>query len=234
MRSYVRVLPILLLVTLGACSSDKETKRANAGASRQPDRQRQEKMAVDLSKVSGGTSSVELTYQMSGIPFDLNGAPVSIAGVTFTPASQWTDLGPSDAGQAGYTYGPLDNDADSATLTVSYSPGNGSDSIGACLDRWFDQLWTPDGIDPRQAAIQYKMTVDGMTAHVVSFLGIYRDPVGGPKSRKKLTKENYRLVGVALEAPEGNLFFKLTGPEYTARIMIEAFVTMIKSIKKNR
>ena len=33
--------------------------------------------------------------------------------------------------------------------------------------------------------------------------------MGGPSS----PKEDYRLVGVVVEAPGGNVFFKLTGPE---------------------
>ena len=33
--------------------------------------------------------------------------------------------------------------------------------------------------------------------------------------------------GAIVEAPGGNVFFKLTGPDKTAKIMIEAFIAMI-------
>ena len=42
----------------------------------------------------------------------------------------------------------------------------------------------------------------------------------------------YRLVGVVLEGPQGSVFFKLTGPEATARAMEGDLLTMVKEAHK--
>jgi len=221
MRIFTTFVLLLLLLCFVSCSSDKKNEAGNntalADTTLKPD---QVSMKID-------------NYQMSGIPFDLNGKPVSIAGITFTPASQWKDFGPSNMRQADYAYGPLENDVDSATLSVFYFGQSNGGSTEANLDRWIRQMSFPDNRDPHKAAIRNNITVEDMPVHIVTVLGNYNAPVGGMMSGQTVSKENYRLIGIVVEAPEGNLFFKLTGPEYTARIMTEAFMTMIKQIKKN-
>jgi len=48
---------------------------------------------------------------------------------------------------------------------------------------------------------------------------------------ESIIKENYRMVGVVLEAPEGNIFFKLTGPVTTAEKMETTLFTMVNGVK---
>lgn len=216
MRLFSHLVLALLMLGLVSCSSSNGGPGDPHGTLAQPD-----------------SSDGKSNYVMSGIPFDLNGTSVAIAGVTFTPATQWKDLGPSGMRKASYTFGPLEKDADSATMTVFYFGAGGGGSIDENLSRWVGQMSMPDSSDPGKAAIRYEMKVDGMTAHVLSVYGIYHASVGGMMSSQTVAKEGYRLIGVVVEAPEGNLFFKLTGPEYTARIMTEAFITMIKAVKKS-
>ena len=40
------------------------------------------------------------------------------------------------------------------------------------------------------------------------------------------------LVGVVLEGPQGSLFFKLTGPEQTARAMEDSLMEMVRAAAK--
>ncbi len=84
------------------------------------------------------------------------------------------------------------------------------------------------------AAIQYELTIDSMRAHALSLFGIYHIQVDSSTSGETIPKENYRLAGLIVEAPKGEVLFKLTGPEYTTRVMIEAFVAMYKNIKKTQ
>ena len=221
MRFLTTFVLSLLLFCFISCSSDNKKDSADATAK------------AEVSDKTGQTTLKIENYEMSGIPFDLNGKPVSIAGITFVPATQWQDLGASNMRMADYTYGPLENDVDSATLSVFYFGESNGGSIEANLDRWIRQMSFADGRDPHKSAIQNQMVVEGMNVHIVTVLGNYNAPVGGMMSAQTVSKENYRLIGAVVEAPEGNVFFKLTGPEYTARIMTEAFITMIKQIKKN-
>jgi hypothetical protein len=159
----------------------------------------------------------------------LDGTPFSIAGVTFRPSGAWKDLGPSGMRKAEYTFGPEGEDADSATLTTYYFGPTGGGGVRANLDRWIGQM---SPADQEAQANESQMTVDGMTAHFVEVDGIYNASMGGPMSGSTVPKEGYFMSAVVLEAPEGNLFFKLTGPKHTAEIMSATFRKMIQEIKR--
>jgi len=208
-----RILPLLAMfvLLLLACSSKKEAEQKTT--------------------TPPPSNNTPTEYQMSGIPFDLNGKPVVVGGMTFTPATQWQDFGPSKSRVAGYAYGPLKDEPDSATVLVTFTPGGGADDISRQQEQWFSQMALLDGRDPHTGAIQYDLQIDGMTVHMMSLFGIYIIPAA-PGSYQKIEKKPYRLLAAIVEAPDGNVHLKLTGPDYTATIMIEAYMTMIKSIKK--
>ncbi len=213
MTTTTKLLTVLSLLTVVACSQQKK-QADNATTSQSDDKE----MAIIGEK--------------SGTEFTFTGASVTIAGITFTPATQWVDLGPSGMRKADYYFGPIDNESDSATLSIFYFGQGGGGTIEANLDRWLTQLSMPDSSDPKAASIQYVTTVEGMPVHIVSVSGNYNAPVGGMMSGETVSKNNYVLVGAVVEAPEGNVFFKETGPEKTARAMAEGFLAMIKQIKK--
>jgi hypothetical protein len=239
-----RILPLLAMfvLLLLACSSKKEAEQKTTTPPPSNN--------TPTAKVNEDGKLVQkkqLEYQMSGIPFDLNGKPVVVGGMTFTPATQWQDFGPSKSRVAGYAYGPLKDEPDSATVLVTFTPGGGADDISRVLvtftpgggaddisrqqEQWFSQMALLDGRDPHTGAIQYDLQIDGMTVHMMSLFGIYIIPTA-PGSYEKIEKKPYRLLAAIVEAPDGNVHLKLTGPDYTATIMIEAYMTMIKSIKK--
>jgi hypothetical protein len=45
-------------------------------------------------------------------------------------------------------------------------------------------------------------------------------------------KSGYRMLGAIVEGPEGNVFFKLTGPAKTVATAQDEFQAMLKSLKK--
>ncbi|MDF1544756.1 MAG: membrane lipoprotein lipid attachment site-containing protein [bacterium] len=222
------LLGLVIAIALTGCSSEKKTE---AG---QKDNQATQDAAGQVQDTAGGSRTVEqkLEYTPSDFVHTFDGESVSIAGITFTPPSQWTDYGASDMKAAYYSFGPLENEVDSATVAVFYFGEGKGGSVESNLERWINQTAMPDGRDPHTGAIQYELEVDGMKVHMLSIFGFYEVSMGGPMSRQKENKENYRLVGAIVEAPQGNVFFKLTGPDYTARIMIEGFMPMIKAILK--
>jgi hypothetical protein len=225
MKKILWVLAMVVLL-LPACSSEKKAEKTSSPPRPVAD------SAVAVVDANGNlVKTMKLEYKMSGIPFDLNGKPVVVGGMTFTPATQWQDFGPSESRVAAYAYGPLRDETDSATVLVTFTPGGGSDDISRRQERWFSQMALLDGRDPHTGAIQYELQVDGMTVHVMSLYGIYIVPVA-PGSYQKVEKQPYRLLAGIVEAPGGNVHLKLTGPDYTATIMIEAFMTMIKAIKR--
>jgi len=225
--SCLTTVAIIGLLYMAGCSGDNK-----AGQSGQ---KQATPSAGQTEAANPNVQKVEITeadYEMSNIPFDLNGKPVEIAGIRFTPASQWTDFGPSGMRQASYAYGPLEGDKDSATVAVFYFGKDQGGTIEANLERWIKQFTLPGGGDPHTATIQHTLTVDEMNVHVLTLMGTYHASMGGPMSGNQEAKDNYRMAAMVVEAPGGNVFFKLTGPDYTAKIMIEAYVSMIRAIKR--
>ncbi len=178
------------------------------------------------------TSDIEGNFSLesSGVAFTLGGKAVSLAGVTFTPASEWIDFGPSGMRKASYAFNGIEGEADSATVTVFYFGASGGGTIEANLDRWVGQMSPAEGADSTNTEQRGTMTVDGMKVHFIKVNGSYN--AGGMMSGATVKKENYTMIGAVLEAPEGNIFFKLTGPTKTANAMGEALVGMFEAAKK--
>lgn len=220
MRSSFILLASLIILTTG-CSKEEPKEAAQSDSSAQ----------TQSDQATAGAYTKTLTesdVQLSGIPFDL-GDPITLAGIQYRPAKQWTSYPPAGMRKGIFSYGPLEQDADSATILVFHFGQTSGGSIEANLERWITQWSLPDGRDPHTATLQHDFEVDGMTVHILTLMGTYSS---GSMSSAPVAKENYRLVAAIVEGPSGNVFFKLTGPDYTARIMIEAFMSMIRDIKK--
>ncbi|MBU0984694.1 MAG: hypothetical protein KKA42_12530 [candidate division Zixibacteria bacterium] len=191
-------------VALAACSGDKE--------------------AADLTKVPAVVDAEAVAAVA------LDGTPVELAGITFTPPTIWTDNGPSGMRQADYSYGPLDDDTEAAGVAVFYFGPDSGGGVDANIKRWLGQMWVPES-DPETAATRAKVIVNDMTVHTVQLLGTYNAGMAGPMSGgKTVPKENYLLSGAVLEGPQGLVFFKLTGPVHTAEKMNIALTAMLQGV----
>jgi ABC-type glycerol-3-phosphate transport system substrate-binding protein len=200
-------IAIALLAGIGmlGCSSSENNQEASSSATQQE---------------SEATANVAL-----------DGEPVTVAGVTFTPPSTWQSLGASGMRQAEFAYGPVDDDSDSATMAVYYFGPESGGSVTQNINRWIGQMSLPGGGDPSEAAKKSDFTVNGMKAHMVEIAGIYNSSMGGPMSGSAVPLEDYRMAAVVLEGPQGNVFFKLTGPDKTAADMIDEFKAMMHAVK---
>ena len=176
-------------------------------------------------------NSFDIKYTPPNVPYDLNGTPVEIAGAVFVPATQWEELGSSGEMIAHYLYGPLEKETEQAEVTVFFFGEKPHDSQ-EIMERWMDQISIADGRDARSTARLHSRQVGGMTAHVLSMDGIYTPPSDGFDKEDTGVRDYFRLIGVVIEAPGGNIFFKLTGPDYTGRVMIDQFMNMIYRVKK--
>jgi hypothetical protein len=219
------MIGLLLLV---GCSSDETADRPAAKEVQPvpappPD--------TSLDQAPDSVRTIEIKYQPTHIPWDLNTQPVTIAGVVFNPASQWQDLEPTGERKAFYKYDPVLGDSVGAELSVfHFAEGGGWQEI---MERWINQISYANKRDPHTAAITHDREVGGMTAHVLSILGTYNPPSRGFDSEEAPARDGHRIIGVAVEGPQGDLCFKLTGPDSTARVMTEAFMNMIYRLKKS-
>ena len=166
---------------------------------------------------------------LSAPSMELDGQSVSLGGITFTPPSEWRDFGPSGMRKADYAFGPVGSDVDSATLSVYYFGKESGGSVEDNIKRWIGQMTMPDGGKAADNAERKTYKVAGLNAHMVKVAGIYN--AGGMMMGSAATpKEGYLMEGVVLEAPEGNVFFKLTGPEAGVEAMSHGFMAMLSQI----
>lgn len=215
------VLSVALLVLLVACGGGEQSGQdatQDAGTADAP--------AADTDHDATSTGEVG-----DGAPTVAEPAgSTTIAGVSFTPPTAWEDLGPSGMRQAQYEHPPVGEDTEPAAVNVFYFGPQSGGGVQANLDRWVGQMTLPGGGDPAAAAERSEFTVHGMTAHVVELDGTYQ--AGGMGGGDAGPRPGHRLVGVVLEGPQGSLFFKLTGPEQTARVMEEGLLAMVRGARK--
>jgi hypothetical protein len=94
------------------------------------------------------------------------------------------------------------------------------------LNRWVSQF--EGGAPPRKS----EKTVGGWKVHLVDVSGTYLAP-GGPMMQSQGKKPGYRLLGAIVEAPNGMVFFKCTGPAATISKAQADFDRMIGSLAKS-
>ncbi len=189
-------------------------------------------LTVAVLQAAGCSRSDRAGGAAGGGDVALDGKALTVAGVTVTPPGVWKDLGPTGIRAASYVFGPTAGDRDSATVAVFYFGKAQGGAVQQNIDRWIAQMSLPNGSDPAKAAKRSDTTVDGMPAHLLQLTGTYSGGMGATMGEMPAPRENYLMSAVVLEAPEGNVFFKLTGPMKTAEQMNHAFLAMVKAAKK--
>lgn len=213
MTRYARILvPLALLFALGACTQGGEKLDG-------------QKMPQRTSPAEQGTVSREPT----------GSGPLDIAGAAFLPPDAWTDLGPSQMRKASYRFGPVGSDTDAAEVTAFFFGREQGGDIESNIQRWIGQMDPPEGKEIQEVVRRSKVTTQtGLDIHFVEIDGIYNRSMGGGPMTGGRTKAHpgWRMVAAIVEAPGGNVFFKLVGPEATARDMEESFRDMLTTAVK--
>jgi hypothetical protein len=123
-------------------------------------------------------------------------------------------------------------DKEDAECAVYYfGPGQGG-SVEANLKRWIGQFEQPGGKPPEEAAKVRRQTIHGLRVTTVDVSGTYTG-MGGPMAVTKSSKPGYRLLGAIVEAPEGAVFIKFTGPAKTVAANQAAFQSLLQSLSRS-
>jgi hypothetical protein len=126
---------------------------------------------------------------------------------------------------ATYSIPAAEGDAEGGECAVFYFGSDQGGDVAANIQRWVTQFENPSGPDQSASEIQ------GMKVTSVKIAGTYLAP-SGPMMQSAGKKENYKLLGAIVEAPEGSVFFKFTGPAKTVDAASDKFNKMIQSIVK--
>jgi hypothetical protein len=151
--------------------------------------------------------------------------------IKWTAPSKWEAKPASGMRAATYLIPAAQGDPEGAECAVFLNIAGGVD---ANIKRWIAQFEQPDGGSSEAKAKQKKETINDLAVTTVDLTGTFKgggpmmgmpQPAGGPKN-------GYRLLGAIVETPDGEVFFKMTGPAKTMGAAQTDFQTMLKSIKK--
>ena len=154
----------------------------------------------------------------------------SAGGVKWHPPAGWiTEPGINPMRAATYTIPAVAGDKDTAECAVSFFGQGQGGSVDANLERWKNQFHAPGG-KAGDAKIG-KRTIHGLQVTTIDVSGEYSG-MGGPMSTDKSVKPAYRMLGAIVEGPDGNVFFKFTGPTKTMGANQPKFELLLGSISK--
>jgi len=150
--------------------------------------------------------------------------PQAAGGIHWTVPVGWTGGKTSAMRVATYAVPAAKGQEAGECAVFFFGPGQGG-GVDENVARWGKQF---EGT-PKPASRTEQ--VAGMRVTRAEVAGTYLAP-GGPMMQSTGKKTGYRLAGAIVEAPQGNVFFKLTGPAATVAAALPTFDGLIASIRK--
>lgn len=151
------------------------------------------------------------------------------AGVAWTVPPRWEVQPPRTMRMATYLIPKSAEDDEPGECAVFYFGRGQGGSVDLNLQRWRDQFESDTGGQPSLA--QRQSTINGLAVTTVSLAGTYLASMGPMFQSGAVKKPGYRMLGAIIEAPEGNVFVKLTGPEKTVLSADGEFQAFLNSLK---
>ena len=162
----------------------------------------------------------------SGAGADLLGTATGrVAGVKWTVPSRWTAQPERPMRVATYMIPAAEGDQEPAECAVSFFGSGQGGPVEMNVDRWKGQFENPEEVAKSSTEVK------GIPVSTVELAGAYLAP-GGPMMQATGKKENTRLLGAIITAPQGMVFFKLTGPSKTVDAAKKEFHAMVNSLSK--
>jgi len=149
---------------------------------------------------------------------------ISSAGVRWTVPDGWSEQ-PAKAMRIATYRVPPAKDSEIGECGVFYFGKGQGGSAEENIARWSGQF---EGGPKATSTVE---TVAGLKVHRVQASGTYLAS-SGPMMQPTSKKPGYRLLGAIVEAPEGLVFFKCTGPAATIAANEKAFDAMVRSLEK--
>lgn len=150
--------------------------------------------------------------------------PVSAGGIAWTLPARWAAGAGSAMRVATYAVPAAKGSQAGECAVFFFGPGQGG-GVDDNVARWAKQF---EGT-PKPASRTTR--VAGLRVTRAEVAGTYLAP-GGPMMQSTGKKSGYRLLGAIVEAPGGNVFFKLTGPAATIAAAQADFDALVGSIRK--
>lgn len=149
----------------------------------------------------------------------------SASGIKWSVPKRWTEQGQRPMRVGTYAVPASEGDSEPGECAVFYFGVGQGGSVDDNINRWMGQF--------EQSGVPAKSSKDvgGLKVTIVQVAGAYLAP-GGPMMQSTGKKENFRLLGGIVEAPQGPVFFKFTGPAKTVGAAENEFNAMVESLAK--
>jgi hypothetical protein len=162
---------------------------------------------------------------------EMSATPSQAAGVAWTVPAGW-EAGPARQMRvATYRIHAIVGDPEDAECAVYFFGTGQGGTVEANLERWAHQFTSPDGQSLAQPAKMEKREIAGLKVSTLTVSGTYLG-AGGMMSQEQVKKPNFRMRAAIIEAPEGLVFFKLTGPLNTVAAAENDFNSLLGSVHR--
>ncbi len=173
-----------------------------------------------------GTQPVVSVAQSPAAPAPAPTPAPSPSSVKWTDPPRWQrQAATSPMRKASYKVPKTGSDAEDGDVSVFHFGAGQGGGIEPNVERWVGQF---KGVDKSQVK-RSSRSANGMVQNIVEIeRGTFSSGMpGGPTT----PKADYALLGAIVEAPDGNWFFKMTGPAATVKKAREEFMALLDSIK---
>ncbi|MFT3838506.1 MAG: hypothetical protein QM723_16125 [Myxococcaceae bacterium] len=151
----------------------------------------------------------------------------AVAGINWKAPEAWKKEADRPMRAATYTIAPVKGDTEGAECGVFFFGSGQGGSVEANIQRWAGQFEGAKAPAPKQEKIA------GFEVSSVQLEGTYTPPNMMNPNAPKTPKPGTELYAFIVTAPEGNVFFKLSGPKKTVEAAKADFSKMIKGLTKS-
>jgi hypothetical protein len=146
------------------------------------------------------------------------------AGIQWTVPAGWTAGASRPMRVATYAIPARSGGAAGECAVFHFGLGRGG-GVEENISRWAGQF------EGSPAPVRRDETIGGFRVHRVAIAGTYLSP-GGMRMESQGKLPGYRLLGAIVEAPQGPVFFKCTGPAATLTAAEKPFDGMLRSVSR--
>ncbi len=164
---------------------------------------------------------------------DASPAPSESPALVFDAPKDWKQTKVERAfRQAQYLIPRAGSDTEDGEMILYYFGKNEGGSVQMNLDRWKGQFTTAQGEPIAEGAyLIEKFVAGGMKVTMLDVAGHFHDAMFSPHPAKP-SERAYRMYAAVVETDDGPFFFKAIGPVNTMAEHRDAFVTMLRSVRR--
>ena len=155
--------------------------------------------------------------------------PNQAAGIQWTVPPDWVIETGRPMRVGTYRIAAAPGDLVDAECAVYFFASGQGGTVEENLQRWENEFPQPEGSTAASASKRSDLMIAGLKVHTISVTGMFmaaaRPPQGGEQPVPDI-----RMLGAIVEAPQGLVLFKLTGPINTVSAAEPAFNYMINSV----